>query len=236
MLDLQALLAAKEFDDTSITRHLSSVKDDRSRIEQFLNEHQFTDMDIIGAGTSALVLRDKANPDLVVRIAYQFPPEIGDSERAVMPHVLQAIFSKSFLDEEDIPLKIEILPYAGNSDLLHKEWDALCRQFDHEIMATRLIQSRGKCAPDDLGVFVYTDRTGAKKQVVIALDDSVFNADFCGEPRCTVNYPSLAIQQARHQELWEADKRLQNLLPNGPAKLPETRIISNPERNDVPLT
>lgn len=229
MLDLAKLLSGQQFARRGAAYELTKNSRDRSKIEDFLNSHGFTDVEIIGAGTNAFALRDAANPRLVIRISYDFPPEAGGgTERAVIPQTLQALFSKSFLDE-DIPIKLEFLPYAPMTT--DKSLHAL---FEAEITATGLRQAIGKCDTSDLGVLEYTER-GTLKKIILAVDDSVFDTWESRDPRCTAHYPSLAVQQALHQELWQADERLQHLLPNGPVPLPETRIIPNLARHDRKL-
>jgi len=160
----------------------------QNEIDGFFDKYGFKNLSFLAAGEGALVFFDTENPNLVFRLA----TDAGFCERKVIPYVLQPLFAKNNF-EEISDFKLEILPRlaTGNDD----EWkNKLIPEFEQELSNsnTRLPKD---ASWDDFGIFEYPDpiNRGKTKRVLMAADDSVFMGT---EPRCTADYPSLAIQQA----------------------------------------
>ncbi len=233
MSNLQQLLTEiqPENEQNPRIRSLLINEEGLAELDCFLDKSGFRELRFLGAGSGAIVFYVNENPDIVIRIA---PNNSKMSERIINPHVLQPIFVKDTFDNLS-STKVEILPRLKDTDSLTDE--AFLALRDNLIESTAASDTWGMSDfnANDYGIFEYSDPRdrSAVNHSLMAVDDSALYQDSSTQIACTSNYPSLQFQQAKQQALWDNDERLQRLLPNGPAILPETRIIPNIKRQDI---
>jgi hypothetical protein len=198
-----------------------------SLINQFLTNHGFTDIEIAGEGTNALVLADKQNPSLAIRITH-----LNEFARPIIPQILQPIHS---IVMEDAGVKIEFIRnlfiQETNSSLPQDQVDGYIEGYKDEVFDSgyevNLVQNLVK----DCGLYTYDDpkRPGKTKSVFIGADASTIVQDdpvlTAQPPTCTADYPTLEDQWRENCKIVEADPRLKQMIGGLPPKLPVTRVI-----------
>lgn len=204
-------------------------------VNQFLTNHGFTDIEIAGEGTNALVLADKNNPSLAIRITYDTEP------RPVIPQVLQPIHSvevlETFLKLEFIKnLHIEQTNFFLSPDQLSVYIEGYLDEVSASGYEVNIVHNLDK----DCGVYTYDDpkRPGKTKSVFIGADASTIVQDdpilTTQPPTCTADYPTLEDQWRENCKLVEADPRLKQMIGGLPAKLPVTKVIPSISSSRTP--
>lgn len=185
----------------------------------FFDRHAFCNLETLGQGSSAVILKDMDNPALVFRIA----PSYAFDTRAIIPQVLQPIHVETIG-----PLKIELLPNISVPDALpDQEFINLLNRFEEEVR-----QSGHRMASDspqyDVGLFRYEDmkKPGNFKHALLAADASLIPPRDGVPPACGADFPTLQEQYREQCRIVQQDPRLQQLLGGLPATLPATKVIS----------
>jgi hypothetical protein len=197
-----------------------------SLVNQFLTNHGFTDIEIAGEGTNALVLADKKNPSLAIRITH-------DTElRPVIPQVLQPIHS---VEVPETRLKLEFVKNLRieqtNFFLPPDQLGGFIEGYLNEVSASGYEVNIVHNLEKDCGIFTYDDpkRLGKTKSVFIGADASTIVQDdpilASQPPTCTADYPTFEDQWRENCKLVEADPRLKQMIGGLPLKLPVTRVI-----------
>jgi hypothetical protein len=207
---------------------LNSYADDEPALDvvtRFFENHGFHNLEFLGSGSSAIVLKDLDNPALVFRIA----PTYALDTRAVIPQVLQPLHV-----ERVGRLKIEVLPNVSIPDEMPDEqFDQLLAQFKKEVRASgHSVDSDHPQA--DVGLLRYEDtkRPGTFREAFVAADASLVPPVEGAIPTCGSDYPTLQDQWREQNRLIAADPRLQQLVGVEAKKFPTTKV----QRDDRPLS
>lgn len=195
----------------------SDSYEEREEIASFFERHDFKNFEFIGQGSSAVVLQNKENPDIVFRIG---PLYAGDT-RAIIPQVLQPLH---VFYPEQARIKVECLKNAEIPEEMGNDlFDSLRDQFRTEVVKSGHSLGFDE-AISDMGMLDY-ERDGKCRQAFLAVDPSYIEPVEGLQPSCSADYPSLEDQWHTQLKIIQNDSRLKRLVGGEPKPLPKTLIL-----------